>query len=72
MNENEERFKRVAEQRTKKTLKMIQLLGNCSNKYKYEYTDEQVKKIFSAIENEIKIAKMKFESNKNNEGKFSL
>ena len=43
-----DRFKKIATNRTNKILKDIQLLGNCSNKSNYEYTDEDVKKnIFS-------------------------
>jgi ABC-type Fe3+-hydroxamate transport system substrate-binding protein len=71
MEEKKENFKRVAEQRTNKIIKTIQLLGNCSNKYKYNYSEEQVKKIFNAIETELKLAKNKFESNKNMD-KFTL
>lgn len=57
-----ERFIRIAEARTNKIINMINLLSNCSNKNNYEYTDEDVKKIFLAIENELKIAKHKFEN----------
>ena len=46
-----ERFVRLAEARTNKILDMLKLLGNCSSKSNYEYTDDDVKKIFNAIEN---------------------
>ena len=59
--EKEERFLNIAEQRTNKIIKMIQLLGNCSNKSNYSYTEDQVKKIFEAIDEELKITKSKFE-----------
>ena len=39
--EKRERFKKVAEQRTNKVLKMIELLGNCANTNNYEYTEEE-------------------------------
>lgn len=68
-----ERFERVAVARTNKILDMIRLLGNCANKNNYEYTEEDVKKIFAAIEQELKNSKMKF--NVQNDGKderFSL
>lgn len=55
-----DKFKRVAEYRTNKILHMLDLLGNCSNKNVYNYTDEQVKKIFSAIETQLVISKNKF------------
>lgn len=55
-----ERFVRLAEARTNKILDMMKLLGNCSSKTNYEYTDEDVRKIFSAIEREMKNARAKF------------
>ena len=64
MSNNEsksERFVRIAEARTNKIIDMIQLLGNCSNRATYEYTKEDVRQIFSAIETELKIAKAKFD-----------
>ena len=55
-----ERFIRLAEARTNKILDMMRLFGNCSSTTNYEYTDEDVKKIFNAIEKELKITKAKF------------
>lgn len=65
----EERFLKIAENRTNTILQTLRLLGNCSNTNNYKYTDQQVKQIFNAIENELKITKMKFEKKEN---KFSL
>ena len=55
-----ERFVRIAEARTNKIIDMIQLLGNCSNASAYEYTQQDVDQIFSAIEAEVREAKKKF------------
>ena len=55
-----ERFVRLAEARTNKILDMLKLLGNCSSKSNYEYSEEDVKKIFSTIERELKNTKAKF------------
>lgn len=55
-----ERFVRIAEARTNKIINMIRLLSNCSNEANYDYSDEEVKRIFTAIESEVKIAKAKF------------
>ena len=55
-----EKFVRLAEMRTNKILKMMQLLGNCSSKANYEYTEEDVKKIFNDLEKELKNTKNKF------------
>ncbi len=55
-----ERFVRIAEARTNKILEMMRLLGNCSSKGNYEYTEEDIKKIFGALERELKNTKNKF------------
>ena len=55
-----ERFVRLAENRTNKIINMIQLLGNCSNTSIYEYSDEDIDKIFSAIESSLEDARRKF------------
>ncbi len=55
-----EKFVRLAEARTNKIIDMLQLLGNCSNTSAYDYTQQDVDKIFGAIENELREAKKKF------------
>ena len=66
-----QRFKRIAGARTNKILDMLKLLGNCSNTGNYEYSENDVKKIFNAIEAEVKATKAKFiKSTKKN--KFEL
>jgi hypothetical protein len=55
-----ERFKRLATQRTNIVLNRLKVLGNCSNKSAYEYTEEDVDKIFSEIEKRVKEIKSKF------------
>ena len=47
-----EKFVRLAEARTNKIIDMLQLLGNCSNSSAYDYTQQDVDKIFAAIEAE--------------------
>jgi hypothetical protein len=70
---NRERFIRIAEARTQKIIDMIDLLGNCSNQYNYEYTQKDVDKMFSAIETALKTSKARFTTeniNKDNRFKF--
>lgn len=68
-----ERFVRLAEARTNKIIDMLQLLGNCANKNTYEYTQEDVEKIFSAIQSQLNESKRAFQANRTNEKKrFSL
>lgn len=55
-----ERFRRIASKRTNEILEKIRILGNCSNKSSYEYTEEEVNKIFNEIEKQLKFTKAKF------------
>ena len=55
-----DKFVRLAEARTNKIIDMLQLLGNCSNSNAYDYTQQDVDKIFNAIESEVREAKKKF------------
>ena len=55
-----ERFEKVAAKRTQKILDLLDILGNCSNRSNYEYTDEDVRKMFSAIEGKTKNIKASF------------
>lgn len=66
----QERFKRLAKLRGDRVLKDIQLLGNLSNKNNYNYTDQDVRKLFSALEEELRISKARFTSNKKREIRF--
>ena len=59
-NKRQERFIKVAETRTNKITKLIRLLSNCSNKSSYEYSDEDVKRIFNALEKELRTARARF------------
>ena len=72
MESKKDNFVRIAEARTNKIIDMIRLLGNCSNKASYEYSKEDVRKIFTAIENELKAAKAKFDSSSDDSIKFKL
>ncbi len=65
-------FVRLAEARTNKILDMLRLLGNCSSRSNYEYTDEDIKKIFTAIEKEVKNTKNKFLGIDTKEERFKL
>lgn len=55
-----ERFKRIASKRTNDILEKIRILGNCSNKSSYEYTEEEINKIFSELDKQLKMTKGKF------------
>ena len=73
MNGKQQNFKRIAEARTNKIIDMIDLLGNLSNTSYYEYTDEQIETVFSAIESELRRVKKKFvKTGKNGKKRFEL
>ena len=55
-----ERFLALAESRTQRVLEDIRLLGNLANKANYEYTDDEVRQIFRAVEKELENLKAKF------------
>lgn len=68
-----EKFVRIAEARTNKIINMIQLLGNCSNQSMYEYSQKDVNKIFSTIQNELDEAKKRYSKQDSQKGtKFTL
>lgn len=56
----QEKFKRLAVKRVNVITKHIRLLGNCSNKSNYEYTEEQASAIFTKLEDELNKAKGKY------------
>jgi len=66
----EERFKRVAETRTNAVLDKLRILGNLSNRQMYGYSEEDIRKIFAAINKQIKEVRAKFNSEK--QKKFKL
>lgn len=57
-----EKFIRLAENRTNKALEMIRLIGNLSNKGVYDYTKQDIDKIFKIIENEVENSKKQFQT----------
>jgi hypothetical protein len=65
-----EKFKRLAKQRGDRVLKDLDLLGNLGNRNNYDYSETDVRKLFSTLEEEIRLAKMRFKLNKKREINF--
>lgn len=65
-----DRFKRLATARTNAVIQKLKVLGNCANRYSYEYTEEDIKKIFSAIETTLAEVKKRFYVPKPNQFKL--
>lgn len=55
------RFQRVASRRTNNVLTTLRVLGNCSNKTVYKYSEDDVRKIFSEIERVIRETRAKYQ-----------
>jgi len=53
-------FKRLANKRANRIIKDISLLGNLSNTNNYSFTEDDVKSMFNAIEEEIHLSKSRF------------
>ncbi len=55
-----DRFKRLAAARTSAVLRKLKVLGNCANRAAYEYSQDEIRKIFAAIEGKLKEIKARF------------
>ena len=66
----EQRFLRVASKRTNAVLEKLRLLGNCSNRRLYRYTEKEIDKIFTAIIKETREIRLKFNAKKKEKFKF--
>jgi len=62
-----EKFRRLAKQRGERALKELHLLGNLGNRNNYEYSDAEVRKLFTALEDELRLSKSKFINKKRRE-----
>jgi len=69
-----QRFENVASRRVQKILEQLDSLANCSNKGNYEYTEEDVRKIYSAIKEKVKSTEIMFDIqiNRSEKNKFKL
>jgi len=68
--DKKEKFRRLAAYRTNEVLKRLKVLGNCANRSTYEYTPEEVNKIFSTIEKKVREIRAKFHFPKEKEFKL--
>lgn len=59
------RFVKLATQRVNKAIKHIRLIGNLSNEANYVYTQDDVQRLFKALDTGLKASRRKFrEANK--------
>lgn len=69
-----QKFVDLANKRVSKALHDIQLIGNLSNKSNYHYTEQDVTKMFKALNAELRACRKRFDLALNNkeESQFSL
>ncbi len=73
-NAKRERFTKVASNRVQNVLHYLNLLKNCANKSNYEYTQEDVDKMFNEISRALREVKAVYanEHSKQSGGGFSF
>ena len=67
-----EKFIRVVERRVNNILCNFDSLGKCSNRKNYEYTEEDVSKIFVEIERKLKDIKLLYTNSSKKKKRFKL
>lgn len=60
MRDKRGKFVELAESRVNRAIKDMRLIGNLSNRSAYEYTEEDIRKIFRALQKELDAAKGRF------------
>jgi hypothetical protein len=60
MRDKRAKFVEIAEARVSRTIKDLRLIANLANRNSYTYTDDDVRKIFRALQREIDTAKSRF------------
>jgi len=60
MRDKRKKFIELAEARVNRTIKDVRLIGNLANKSAYDYSEEEARKIFRALQKELDAAKGRF------------
>ena len=68
-NAKADRFQRVASKRVQKLMDGLLLLGNCSNRNNYEYTEREVEHMFSEISKALRACEALYRSQSNKSSK---
>lgn len=67
-----ERFHRIAAKRMQNIITEMNRLSNCSNRATYDYTDEDVKKMISTLNDKFSEIKISFKTGLNKSNKFKF
>jgi len=65
-------YRRLAEKRTNAILDKVRILANLANPYAYEWDGDDVRRVFDAIEEEVRLAKGKFIQAQRSRRQFKL
>ena len=71
-NIRRERFETVAARRVQKIIDFLDSLSNCSNTANYEYSEDDVKKMFKVIREQLNTTESAFDKQLNRNGKNSF
>ena len=56
-----EAFIKLGENRTRRAIKSIELIGNLSNRHSYEFNKDDVETMFRALQRSVKAARRRFQ-----------
>ncbi|OGD85918.1 hypothetical protein A3B51_01590 [Candidatus Curtissbacteria bacterium RIFCSPLOWO2_01_FULL_41_18] len=59
--EKRDKFRKIAARRTDVVLEKLRILSNCANTQLYSYNDDEVRKIFKAVDDQLNIVKARFQ-----------
>lgn len=73
MRDKRKKFVQLAEARVTRAIGQLRLVGNLSNRSAYEFAEDDVRKIFRALQRELDMAKARFGGEGNSrDGEFRL
>ena len=73
MEDDRQKFVRLANARVNKAIKAIRIIGNLSNRSNYSYTDTDIDRIFRVLNQELRSCRQRFSSDKmGEEGDFKI
>lgn len=67
-----DKFKKLIDKRVSNAKRALRIVGNCSNKANYEYTNEQVEIIFKELRDSLEFQYNKYQKNKKQIDEFKL
>ena len=60
MRDKRKKFVELAQARVNRAIKDVRLIGNLANKGSYQYSDDDAKRMFRALQKEVDAAKARF------------